>query len=291
MRPAIWLWCARVAWAVLPVTAGGALADALDSWGDGPARVATACLWIAWSAGLLALFAPRPWGCTLLRVVAPLALVGALCSISSTTAGSAALAVASSFVAAALALSAPVTDAAGNALAYGDEVRLPLRIPTALLLVPVPIAIGLVGAGAVSGVLLLAAGSIAVGVVVTLVGVPIALVVARSLHTLSCRWLVLVPAGITVVDPLSLADPVLVRREEIASVRRVGATPSPPGVLDLRLGTVVGGVRFDLAAPVGFAPRRGRTGSELLEPDGVAVAVARPRTLLALAQARRITTH
>ena len=74
MRPTLLLWCARLAWAALPVTAGGAIADALDGWPTGPARFATVLLWTAWAAGLLALLALRPWGLTLLRVIAPVAV-------------------------------------------------------------------------------------------------------------------------------------------------------------------------------------------------------------------------
>ena len=285
-----WLWCARVAWVLLPVTAGGALADAISGWPVGPSRTATVMLWIAWSVGLLALLAPRPVGCTLLRVVAPVAVVCAVGSITSATTASSIVAVASTVAAAALALSAPVVTAAGNALAYGDEQRFPLRIPTVLLLGPVPLAVAAIAAGVTVGPLLLADADILAGAVLTAAGLPLAFFVFRALHALSPRWLVIVPAGLTFVDPLTLGEPTLVRREEIEGVARVPAAPVQ-GALDLRLGTIVGGVVVALTEPVPFARRRGRSRADLVETRIVVVALARPGVLLALARSRRLKTR
>jgi hypothetical protein len=288
----VWVWCARVLWALLPVSTGTAFSDALDSWSTGPARVGAALLWLAWAAGMVALFLPRPWAITVLRVVAPVALICTLLTITSTTGGSAVLAVASTTVAVVFALASPVVQAAANALAYGDEIRFALRIPTPLLLGPVPIGIAVVAAGIASGPLLLAAGAIGVGVVVLVIGLAVAALVARSLHGLSRRWLVFVPAGVVVADPLSLLDPVLVRRNEVAGLRRVrgvGAT-NAPGTLDLRLGTVAGTVALSVRAPQPFARRRGRHDAVIEEPSTVLVAVVRATEALDVAGTRRIAT-
>lgn len=284
MKPAVWLWSARVAWAVLPVAAGGAFSDALDSWSTGPARLAAGLLWVAWAGGLLALFAPRPWGCTLLRVVAPLGVVGTMFAFSSTSPFSGAVAMAVTLVAALLACSAPVAAAAGNALAYGNEVRFPLHIPTPLLLGPVPLAIAIVGAGVCIGPLLLADARIVSGVALTVIGVPVAALVVRSLHSLSRRWIVLVPAGIAIADALTLVDPVLLPRNIIVSVRRIGATPLRDG-LDLRLGAMPGGIAIAFSEAGSFARRRGRAHIEVVEATEVAVAVTRADAFLARAQA------
>src|SRR4029077_17487996 len=150
--------CTRVIWALLPVTMGGALADATRDWSTAPARLADVMLWAVWAAGLLALFAPRPWGLTLLRIAAPCGFVCAAIAAASTSAASALLAVVSAFVAMVLALSAPFAAAAANALAYGDERRFMLRTPLPLALAPVPIAVLLVGLGATLGPLLVADG-------------------------------------------------------------------------------------------------------------------------------------
>jgi hypothetical protein len=286
----LWLWCARVSWAALPLTAGVALSDALDDWSDVPALVAAVLLWVAWVAGLVALLAPRPWGLTLLRVVAPCAVLVALASVTSTDAADAALAIVSALVAAGFALSPPVAQATGNALAYGDEVRFPLRIPLPLLLAPVPLAVLIIAAGIAAGPLLLADGRIVVGSLALVVGLTAAAFLARSVHSLSRRWLVLVPAGLVVVDPLILVDPVLMVREDVATVAPTSPAPLLDRALDLRLGSSAGSVTIALRAPVSFARRSGRTGGTLVDADVVLIAPTRRAQLLALARGRRMAT-
>ena len=283
------LWCARLTWVLLPVSAGTALSDAISGWSSAPARVAAVLLWTAWTAGLVALLAPRPWGLTVVRVVAPVAVVVSLLSVRGTGAGTAALAISTTIVAAAFALSAPVAQAAGNALAYGDEIRFPLRIPLSLFLGPVPLAVALFATGVSAGPLLLAAQHYIAGAIATLVGIPLAFTLFRSLHSLAGRWVVLVPAGLVVVDPLSLVDPVLMRREQIAGIRRSrDAGETTAGGLDLRLGTLPGTIELSLHEPQSFARRRGRRDSELHDADVVLVSTVRADVLVSTASARRI---
>ena len=282
------LWCARLTWALLPVSAGAALGDALNGWSTGPARVATVLLWAAWTVGLVALLAPRPWGLTALRVVAPAAVVVALLSISGSSAGPATIAVSSCIVAAFFALSAPVAQAAGNAIAYGDEVRFPLHTPISLFLGPVPLAVALIGAGVSIGPLLIADARYVLGGVITVIGFALAYPLAKSLHSLSHRWLVLVPAGLVVVDPLTLVDPVLMRREQIRGVRRSPTGGAKLHGLDLRLGSLAGTVEVLLAEPQSFARRQGRRDSQLRDADAIFVSTVRADALVREADARRI---
>jgi hypothetical protein len=158
-----------------------------------------------------------------------------------------------------------------------------------LLIAPVPLGVLLIGVGVVSGPLLLADSRFVVGAIALVIGWIIAFACVRSLHALSRRWLVVVPAGLTIADPLTLADPVLMRRETINSVHRV-AVALPADALDLRLGTTAGSLEIELAEPAAFARRRGRAGGEAVEAPGIAVAVVRPVALLALVAARRIPT-
>ena len=282
-----WLWCARLTWVLLPVTAGSALGDALDGWSTSPARVAAVLLWVAWTAALIALLAPRPWGLTTLRVVAPSAVVVALLTAGSTSAGSAALAGVSCAVAATLALSAPVAQAAGNAIAYGDEVRFPLRTPLSLFLGPVPLAVALVACGISVGPLLIADGRYVAGIPVTVAGFGVAYAFARSLHALARRWLVLVPAGVVVVDPLTLVDPVLMRREQITGVRRSLDDPAVTP-LDLRLGTPAGTIVLSLREPQSFARRRGRHDAEIHDAEIILISTVRADELVRTAATRRL---
>lgn len=284
----LWLWCARLLWASLPITAASAIADALDGWSSAPADVAAAMMWIAWAIALVALFAPRPWGLTFVRVVTPVGVVIAIVCAPSSTAGAAAIAIAFTLVAAVLALSPVFAQAAANALAYGDEERFPLRIPLPLLLAPVPVAVVLVAAGMATGPLLLADGRAVAGVVATVIGIPLAAFLARSLHALSRRWLVLVPAGLVVVDPLILVDPAMIRRQQVAELVPTAPAPDFGHALDLRLGAP-GGITIRLAEPLPFARRRGRTDGAIVTTDVVLVAPTRRTALLTAADARRLS--
>lgn len=288
--PNIFVWCARLSWVLLPLAAGDALADALADWSHAPAVVATALLWCAWAAGLVALLAPRPWGLTLLRVVAPTAIALTVIAIPSTTALSATLAITSTVVAAAFALSAPVAQAAGNALAYGDETRFPLRIPAPLLLGPVPVAVLLVAAGIATGPLLIADDHTVVGVIALVVGFAVAAFLARSVHALSRRWLVLVPAGVVAVDPLILLEPALMLREDVVQVAPTEPGPRLADALDLRLGSTTRSVTILLREPASFGRRRGRTGGVLVGTDVILVAPVLRDALLVAARERRIAT-
>jgi hypothetical protein len=108
------------------------------------------------------------------------------------------------------------------------------------------------------------------------------------LHPLACRWFVLVPAGIAIADPLTLTEPVLIRREHIAALRRTASTALPSDALDLRIGTLAGSVTMELSEPVEFGRRRGRANAEIVATTLVAVAVVRADRALADARKRRI---
>lgn len=283
------LWFARLTWVLLPVSAGGVFGDALASWSSAPARVAAVFLWSAWAIGLVALLAPRPWGLTALRIVAPAAVLLTLASVTSASAAPALLAGTTVIVAALFALSASVAQTAANSIAYGDELRFPLRMPVSLLVGPIPLAVVLVGAGASAGPLLLADGRILAGIVAGALGFPIAFAMVRSLHSLARRLLVLVPAGVVVVDPLTLADPVLMRREQIVRIGR-GQHGQAAGALDLRLGTRGGTIEIVLREPQTFPRRRGRHDAALGDAEVVLVSTVRTSAFITTAGERRIAT-
>jgi hypothetical protein len=263
----------------------------MSSWSDGPRVAGAVLLWLAWAAGLLATLAPRPITLTALRVIAPTYAVGAvLCAIDGDASALAIVGViVATLVAAALASGHDIASAAANALAYGDEQRYPLRVPPALFLGPLPAARLLVAAGVVAPVLLLADGQVVLGLFALLVGAVVVVLLTRSLDSLSRRWAVLVPAGFVVVDPLTLADPVLFLREHVRHLAPEAPTAAPDGVLDLRLGASAGSVSagFDEAVELTRATR-GRRGGETVTTAELMVAVTRRDELLRRAAERRL---
>ncbi len=102
--------------------------------------------------------------------------------------------------------------------AYGHEKRYPLKVPASFV-VPMVIAWGVWCATVISAVLLLggrqwiagaACGAAAVGLTVLLVG---------RFHRFSMRWLVLVPAGAVVHDPVVLGETLMVPKPNVRLVR------------------------------------------------------------------------
>jgi hypothetical protein len=287
-------WLLRVAWVTLPITAGPALSAGLHQWGDGPRVVASVLCWTAWGAGLLATLAPRPAGLTALRAIAPAALIVAVAIAISGTASTLATvgAVTATLVAAAFVADPEIAIEAANAVAYGDERRYPLRTPPSLFLGPLPAArLAAVGSAA-AGPLLLADGQVLWGAIALVLGVPVAVLAARALHGLSRRWLVLVPAGVVVVDPMALADNVLFPREHVRTLRAFDSDEPPGDALDLRLGATLGSVlvRFDEPAELTRAVRA-RRGGDTVDAPGIVIAVSRRNEALADAARRRVPSE
>jgi hypothetical protein len=290
-------WALRTLWITLPLTAGTAAAEALDSWADAPRVVAIVLLWLAWGTGVVALLAPRPVGLTALRAIAPAFAVLALAATISgaSTGGSASDlaawgAVVATLLTAVLASDTEIAVAAANGIAYGDEQRFPLRTPPALFLAPLPLARVALVAGIATGPLLLADGRVIAGIVALLVGVPVVAVAARALHSLSRRWVILVPAGVVVLDPLTLADPTLFVRQHVRTLRSAeGSAPPGDASLDLRLGATISSVELVLDGDTDLVrAARGRRGGTTVTATALLVAVARRADLLIEAARRRV---
>jgi len=212
----------------LPFTVGPALADALEGAGDPVRTVASLGLWVGWAVGTAAVVVPHPVSLTVLRVLAP-AVVAA--SVAAAVGGSpSALAVVWALVTAAWAFTPGIGATWVNGPAYPNERRYPLRAPGTLLAGPLLLAWALLVAAVAAGPLLLAARQWVAGGLAVAVGPPLVWLLARSLHNLSRRWAVFVPAGMVLHDPLTLVDPVLFQR---SSVARVGPAVTGTDALDL----------------------------------------------------------
>jgi hypothetical protein len=258
------VWALRIIWILLPVLAGPAVTDALNAWSTAPRTLAEGMLWAAWAVTLVGLLAPRPIGLTLARLTAPTLLLLAVATAWSTPAATAAIAIVTTGAAAILVTRPEFSRASAEGVAYGDELRFPLKVPPALVAGPVPLATVLVAAGIVAGPLLLASGHVVAGIAATLAGVPLGAFLFRSLHGLSQRWIVLVPAGVTIVDRMTLADPVLFTRDRIAGLTPAGLRVQD-GALDLRLGASVGSLALELTddAQILTAARPGRAAEKV----------------------------
>ena len=116
-----------------------------------------------------------------------------------------------------------------QASAYGDEERFLLRPPAAVGVAAVVTWV-VWAAAIVAGPLLLAAHSWVAGAIVTLLAVAGTVLLAPRWHRLSRRWLVFVPAGIVLHDPVVLGDTLSLRTNQ---VRRLRLAPESTQAADL----------------------------------------------------------
>lgn len=282
------LWLIRLLWLSLPVTAGELLADAVATRSD-PVQLTVAGLaWLAWLAGLAAAFVPMPATLVVLRVLAPGALGAAVVAAATGEPEDVAalgwLGVVSLVVVAVAVCLAEVGAEYLNAAAYGDERRFPLRPPAVLLLGPIPLLWAAMTLLPVLGALLVASQQWVGGALALLAGAGATHLGIRSFARLTRRWMVFVPAGVTLVDELALVEPTLMRRGDVVAI---GPAPVGSEALDLTVGATGLLVQVDLASTQRFTPvvPRGRTAAPV-EVASVLVAPSRPGAML-----RHATEH
>ena len=268
----------RAIWLTAPLWGGASIAAGLG--GGAPASTVSALLWVGWAVSLVALLVPTTVSLTAVRVLVPGVAVGALIIGRGPWWF---VAVAGAIAAVALAFAADVGHVFIDGSSYGDEHRYPLAPPAGAVLV-VPIGWGLSIAGLIAGPLLVADRRWVLGTVGFVVGLPLAAITARGLHRLSRRFAVLVPAGLVVHDPITLADTALLRRPQIASVNLAAAETS---ATDLTGGAAGLAVEVSLAEDciVTLAPSGPR---EPIEPKGVRAVMftpSRPGRFLAACEA------
>ena len=225
-------WGLRLVWLALPLAAGPAMASLLAGHSVAVRAAGEVMLWAGWAIVLLATLIPYPVPLTTLRVGAAAGVAVAILAVGAGTGSTGARvgAVVATMVAALLAFSPEIGAQWVDGPSYPDEHRFPLRVPGTLLLGPVPLAWALSVGPPVAGVLLLASRRWVIGAITVVLGSALAAALLRSLHTLSRRWVVFVPAGVVLHDELSLTDPVLFQKKVIERLR-----PAPAGTDSLDL--------------------------------------------------------
>jgi len=211
------LWVLRALWVALAPLLAASISGGLEHAAPAGRVTASVLWWVVVAAGVVAVVVPSSAALTGVRMVAPLTVpVAALALVggAGTAVGGAALGVA--VVTAAVALSGETAEAFVQASAYGQERRFPLRTPAVIL--PAAVLVWLVWAAAVvaAGVLL-GNGAWALGGALAAVAAALTLPVVRRLHALARRWLVLVPAGVVLHDPVVLGESLMLPTANVAS--------------------------------------------------------------------------
>lgn len=280
-------WLTRLLWLTLPITLGDLVAEALAGRSDSVVLVGAAMGWGLWVAVLLASLVQAPWALLALRMLAPLAVAaGAFAAFDSAPSAIGWIGLASAAVAAVAAMSADVGYEFINGAAYGDEARFPLRPPAILLLGPIALVWALAVAPLPIAILGLAARQWAWGAALAVVGAASAWWGVRVLARLTRRWCVLVPAGVTIVDDMALAEPTLMRSGDIVAA---GPAPADTTALDLTAGASGLIVQIDLNGAGDFIPAAPRGGvTEPVSAASVLLAPSRPGALLRALRTRRV---
>jgi len=228
------VWVVRVSWVLLAVVPGP-VGDALADSGRTAQIAFTAAAWVVWAIGVGACAWLSPVSLTAVRTVAPVAVIGVVVA-TLVRPGLADAPLLWPLVGIALAVAATcaafLPDYAAahvQASAYGNERRLPLRVPVPQV-APMLLA-WVVMVAAVAGFLFSLAGEIwGLAVPAGLAAGALTWLVTTRLHRFSRRWLVIVPAGIVVHDHLLLAETFMVKSNTVTSVRLADA---PGESLDL----------------------------------------------------------
>lgn len=285
------LWLLRVAWLMVAIAGGGAFGDALADARRAVQLVGTGGAWIVWTLVALVLMVPSTASLTLARMFVPGAAVAAVvAAFSGAGFGSSVAAIALTALCTALVASGDVGRAFVQGSAYGDERRFPLRPPVSVV-VPITVTWSVWCAATIVGPLLLAAadsasGTIAGGLVTAAAG-GLGVLFGLRAHRLATRWLVVVPAGVVIHDPVVLGETLMVRA---AAVRRAALAFADTEALDLT-GPAAGHaieLEFVDTTTVLRAPRRDTPTGTAFHARAVLVAPTRPGAALRAIGARRI---
>ena len=278
-------WPVRVVWLVLAFALSPVVGAALDAHST-PVQVLVATIaWVSWTGGVVAVLVPRTMGLTTIRIIAPAGLGLAMwAAVSADEMVLGALGVVVAAVATVVSLSPTTGDLFVNGSAYGAERRFALRPPAAVLIGPVQLVWTLVVAGALTGPLLVATERWLAGGLATALGAVVVVFGCRSLHQLTRRWLVMVPAGIVIHDPAALTSQ-LFRRGTIASI---GPAPADSGALDLTAGALGLALEVQLAETATLELRTRGAKPRVVHADAVMFTPTRPGAVLREATERSL---
>ncbi len=279
------LWAFRILWLFLPFTVLVGLTDATRDSSTSLRATIVIAFWVLWAMGGTSSLIPLPVTLTALRFIAPLAptaaVVGVLNDRTPLTVGGIVVA----GLAATLVMSAAVGDWFIDGASYGEERRFVLKAPVALLIGPIQLTWAVATLPLLSGILLLGSAQWLSGTLITVAGLVFAWWGLLAAWRLTQRWAVLVPAGLTLVDDMALAEPVLFASKKI---QHLGPAHVDTSALDLSMGAPGLVLEAELHPPTEITPAsRGKdTITEALPAEAILFVPSRPGALLEHAESR-----
>jgi hypothetical protein len=276
----------RVIWISLPLLCGPSLADSFNDFKLLLRTTVSISLWTFWVLILLSTLIATPISLAIIRIGAPAAAALSLWSALETSGSvSGIIGLAASAIAACVALSAPLGDRFSDGASYGDERRFLLRAPGPVLLLLGPLAWLTSVAGLTVGPILLLNKNFLFGSLISLCGFPLAALASNAIYQLGKRWLVLVPAGILLHDHLSVGDPTLIPRNQLANFSPAKVETN---ALDLSQNSFGLSLEIKCLTPLSMMLRTGtrKTTNETSIIESFLINPVRPNVLLAEAQKR-----
>ena len=232
------VWLARVTWLALAVVPGALSlpeysGEALCASDDVGRASAVVLLWLAWAVVAFGMIVLHPLSLAAVRWLSPMIAIHvwwmALVADDAPEVWARLAAVGCALVVVVVMLRADFGARHVQAAAYGHERRHLLRPPVAVML---PSALVWLVAWALGAVALLVEPSIATAIA-ALASALLAAFGWRRVSVLARRWLVFVPAGIAVHDPLMLRDTFMVRRHDVRAVGTADVSPSSDDSFDI----------------------------------------------------------
>ena len=276
----------RVIWLFLPLLCGPSLADSFNDFNLLLRTTVSISLWAFWALILLSTLIATPVSLAIIRIGAPAAAALSLWRALETSGSfSGIIGLIAGTVAASIALSAPLGDRFSDGVSYGDERRFLLRAPGPVLLLFGPLAWLTSLAGLTVGPILLLNKNLLFGSLISLCGFPLSAIASNAIYQLGRRWLVLVPAGILLHDHLSVGDPTLIPRNQLANFSPAKVETN---ALDLSQNSFGLSLEIQCLTPLSMMLRTGprKTSSENSVVESFLINPARPNVLLAEAQKR-----
>jgi len=281
-------WVLRVVWVLQPLAFVPLLDASMATLPTTGRVIAAGIAWAAWAVVLLVTLVPSTVSITVGRLLAPLSpVVAIVAGLASSVSGvRLAVALGASVVAVLVWFSGEVGLVLAGGSAYGAEQRFPLKPPVPYLLPMVVCWIVLAGL-AVCGAVLVANELWIVGVLLLVACGVGSWFLGPRFHQLSRRWLVVVPAGLVVHDPLLLVENALFRVVDLSAVHLAPADTEAADLTGATAGVVIEIVLREMDTVIMVAGRDKPAGNAL-HVRSVLVSPTRPGRALTAAAARKM---